>query len=28
VHAASAHFQAFGKGIEGLLASELVIESF
>ena len=28
VHAASAHFQAFGKAIEGLLASELVIESF
>lgn len=28
VHAASVHFQAFGKAIEGLLASELIIESF
>lgn len=28
VHAASAHFQAFGKAIEGLLASDLIIESF
>ena len=28
VHAVSTHFQAFGKAIEGLLASELVIESF
>ncbi len=28
VHAASSHFQAFGKAIEGMLASELLIESF
>lgn len=27
-HAASAHFQAFGKAIEGLLASDLIIETF
>lgn len=28
VHAASSHFQAFGKAIEGMLASDLLIESF
>lgn len=28
LHAASAHFRAFGKAIEGLLASDLIIESF
>lgn len=28
VHAASVHFQAFGKAIEELLASDLIIESF
>lgn len=28
VHAASAHFKAFGEAIEGMLASELIIESF
>lgn len=28
VHAASAHFQAFGKAIEGMLQEELIIEKF
>lgn len=28
VHAVSSHFQAFAKAIEGLLASDLAIESF
>lgn len=28
IHATSAHFQAFGKAIEEMLASELIIESF
>jgi len=28
VHAASAHFKTFGEAIEGMLASELIIESF
>lgn len=28
VHAASAHFKAFGEAINGLLTSELIIESF
>lgn len=28
IHAASAHFRMFGKSIQGLLASELIIESF
>lgn len=27
-HAASAHFRAFGKAIQGLLASELIVEVF
>lgn len=28
VHAASAHFLAFGKAIQGMLQSDLIIESF
>lgn len=28
IHATSTHFRTFGKAIKGLLASELIIESF
>lgn len=28
IHASSAHFKAFGQAIEGLLAKELIIETF
>lgn len=28
VHAASPHFQTFGEAIKGMLASDLIIETF